>query len=363
MPLKLAVKLFASVREDLGCDSVAVSLDPGRSVNDLLETLCDCYPEIAARRGGLNVAVNHQLAAGVRVLAEDDDGYALWSIGTYGLGTITVLTVDPSMAPLYRTSDLWRSLLWLPRPDDAGTAWWSRLETPDRAADPAKGHSLAAALRVYQPETLQCHYGDDTHEFADFEYPIRSRLSDIPGASPLPLSWLILFSGLYLLAIGPLDFFVLRWLGREPWTWVTFPLTVVVFSAAALVGTAYAGADGDVPYLGTHYYQYAGAPAGVTVIPLVPYDDAVLGGHRVVALAEPAVHEHVRAPLLRVLHQKRLASPPVRRVPLGGRRLLVPLDALADDCVLLARVRRRLEGARLAARRARGGAIRRHELS
>jgi len=51
-----------------------------------------------------------------------------------------------------------------------------------------------------------------------------------------------------------------------------------LYPAPALVGTAYAGADGDVPYLGTHYYQYAGAPAGVTVIPLVPYDDAVLGG-------------------------------------------------------------------------------------
>jgi molybdopterin synthase catalytic subunit len=73
MPLELAVKLFASVREELGCDSVAVSLEVGGAVDDLLEILYTSYPEIAARRGGLKVAVNHEVARGGRVLSKDDE--------------------------------------------------------------------------------------------------------------------------------------------------------------------------------------------------------------------------------------------------------------------------------------------------
>ena len=73
MQLELEVKLFASVREELGCDSIAVSLNPGGQVDDLLRTLCERYPEIAARRGSLKVAVNHELVAPGHVLAKGDE--------------------------------------------------------------------------------------------------------------------------------------------------------------------------------------------------------------------------------------------------------------------------------------------------
>lgn len=46
----------------------------------------------------------------------------------------------------------------------------------------------------------------------------------------LPLEWLLALLILYLAVIGPLDYFVLKRIGRQMLTWVTFPVYVVVFS-------------------------------------------------------------------------------------------------------------------------------------
>lgn len=185
---------------------------------------------------------------GVWVVAADPEGHALWSIGTYGLGTVTVLAVDPAAQPLAQVDRLavWRALLWLPAADTQHSAWRWRV---DRAravgGDPMYPPSLLAALRAWQPAGYECAHNDTNFAFdgmdprATADQPIRDRLDDIPGASPLPLTWLIAFSVVYLFAIGPLDFFVLRWFKKEPWTWVTFPVTVLLFSGVALVGTSY----------------------------------------------------------------------------------------------------------------------------
>lgn len=49
---------------------------------------------------------------------------------------------------------------------------------------------------------------------------------------PLPLIAFVLF--LYVLAIGPGDYFILGYFNLRKWTWVTFPLTTLVFAAGAL---------------------------------------------------------------------------------------------------------------------------------
>ncbi|MES2789389.1 MAG: hypothetical protein V4719_07195 [Planctomycetota bacterium] len=49
---------------------------------------------------------------------------------------------------------------------------------------------------------------------------------------PLPLIAFVLF--LYVLAIGPGDYFILGRFNLRKWTWVTFPLTTVIFAAGAL---------------------------------------------------------------------------------------------------------------------------------
>ena len=49
---------------------------------------------------------------------------------------------------------------------------------------------------------------------------------------PLPLIAFVLF--LYVLAIGPGDYFILGYFNLRKWTWVTFPVTTLVFAAGAL---------------------------------------------------------------------------------------------------------------------------------
>jgi ABC-type transport system involved in multi-copper enzyme maturation permease subunit len=162
---------------------------------------------------------------GAWIRASAADGSPLWSTGRYGLGTVTLLLADPRVAPLSAVprDGLWRAVLSLPA---TGVA-----QVP---AD------LAAALHAIEPP-LRCalgkpSYGDPVETWSA---PVRTFLDDIPGVAPLPLTWLAAFSALYLLIIGPVDWFVLRRLRREPLTWVTYPTSIAVFSAVALIGTSW----------------------------------------------------------------------------------------------------------------------------
>lgn len=151
----------------------------------------------------------------------------LWVSGTYGLGTVHVLLVHPSHPALRSQGEaFWRHMLALPAGSGERTGWDAQLLDWMHATE---RHGT-------------CVMKQGPHEIASpegWESAIRRRLGDIPGVAPLPLTWLLLFSGLYLLVIGPVDYLVLRALGRQPLTWVTFPITVMVFSALALVGTSY----------------------------------------------------------------------------------------------------------------------------
>ncbi|NCG19993.1 MAG: hypothetical protein GWP91_13380, partial [Rhodobacterales bacterium] len=189
---------------------------------------------------------------GTWVMSSSDDGTPLWTIGSYGIGTVTVLSADPLVEPLSQVSrvDLWRNLLWLPKPIVDRQSW----DAHSAKAFPTTGGlagddraSLFAAQHRWISDDEDCFYNEGWQEFSgweelqavdQWERTVRDRLSDIPGASPLPISWLISFSVVYLLVIGPVDFFVLRYLRKEPWTWISFPLTVALFSGVALAGTS-----------------------------------------------------------------------------------------------------------------------------
>jgi len=155
--------------------------------------------------------------------AETETGDPLWVSGTYGLGTVHLFLTDVDALGVPRPL-LWRTLLWLPEP--AASA--PRVPLPPDLAQAldtqlAPNPAACAAISQWDPA-----------------WPvIRADLSDIPGVAPLPMSWLLLFSALYLLAIGPLDYLILKRLGRQPLTWITFPLTVALFSAIALIGTTW----------------------------------------------------------------------------------------------------------------------------
>jgi hypothetical protein len=169
-------------------------------------------------------------------LVEGSEG-PVWVMGTYGLGTVSVVAVDPRLRPLIPTvgaEPLWRLLTFLPATGEA--AGRDRLRGADGlAVERNLGVSEAAGggafnRRRHDPEPV---YGV---ALTEAEQGAMALLSDIPGVEPIPLTWLVGFAGLYLLLIGPLDYFLLRALRRELWTWVTFPVWIVLFSGIALAG-------------------------------------------------------------------------------------------------------------------------------
>ena len=76
--------------------------------------------------------------------------------------------------------------------------------------------------------------------FDDLIGQLRVSLESFPGVRLTPFSIVAGFCLLYLAIIGPLDYFLLRRLAKSfSWTWLTFPLTVAVCSAAAFYFSAW----------------------------------------------------------------------------------------------------------------------------
>ncbi|MEQ1508501.1 MAG: hypothetical protein ABMB14_40090, partial [Myxococcota bacterium] len=159
------------------------------------------------------------------------DGAPLWVTAPYGLGSVHVLLVDPDGALALRGDEgAWRRLLTLP-PEDGAAGDLLATEP-----NPAALHRILNLDAVEPWADYQSWESDAEH---GWESKIRERLSDIPGVAPLPMTWLVAFAVVYLVSIGPLDYAVLRLIGRQPWTWVTFPVLIVVFSGASLAMTSY----------------------------------------------------------------------------------------------------------------------------
>ncbi|MEN0065749.1 MAG: hypothetical protein AAGA48_26660 [Myxococcota bacterium] len=167
----------------------------------------------------------------------DKSGRPQWAIGAYGVGSVHVLLADPNVAPLAKVNrrKLWRTLLHLPAPRsrqlDLGplSEQWPGMRSAMHLTLDHAGH-----------ESTSSDYDGfaEPGVVAEHERWLRDRLSDIPNLAPLPVEWLLALGVFYLLWIGPFDYFILRALGRQTWTWVTFPLVIVLFGTAALVGAA-----------------------------------------------------------------------------------------------------------------------------
>lgn len=125
-----------------------------------------------------------------------------------GLGRCLFLGVDPHLRPVSdwgKIDTLWRELV-----RDSGRAGEGLRKEEARAAPlPDRFEIVEKRYREFEPLGLEA----------------RSVSMNV-------------FFGLligYLVVIGPLDYFILRRAGRLPWTWVTLPVAVVSFCAAAWV--------------------------------------------------------------------------------------------------------------------------------
>ena len=74
---------------------------------------------------------------------------------------------------------------------------------------------------------------------------LRCALDQFTGVRLIPFSWVAALIVVYLVLLGPVDYFFLRdLLRRMHWTWVTFPLLAIIFCLVALVLHARSRAPG-----------------------------------------------------------------------------------------------------------------------
>ena len=78
--------------------------------------------------------------------------------------------------------------------------------------------------------------GRVAHEgFRDLVGQLRTALDDFPGVTLVAFSWIAGLVLLYIVLIGPGDYFLLgRVIGGMHWTWVTFPALVLAFGGLAV---------------------------------------------------------------------------------------------------------------------------------
>jgi hypothetical protein len=155
----------------------------------------------AAGKVAMNVA---RLADVQGVVEAEDRGIPLVIRTARGFGQVVFVAADLDQSPLNKWSD--RSLLVA-----------RLLDMPAGRAEEVKENAA------------MMHYG-----YSDMAGQIRSALDQFTGVRLVPF-WLVasLIVG-YILLIGPADYFFLRKVvGRMEWTWLTFPLIVVVVCVLA----------------------------------------------------------------------------------------------------------------------------------
>jgi hypothetical protein len=131
--------------------------------------------------------------------------------GAHGFGRVTLIALDVDQKPFSDWAD--RALFWVraidlkrPRADQAG-------------AGPNVG---GGGARIFQ-------YGA-----SDLSTQLRVALEQFPGVKLIPFGWVAFFIFLYILLIGPGDYFFLKKvLKRMELTWITFPTIVVTVSLVA----------------------------------------------------------------------------------------------------------------------------------
>ena len=127
--------------------------------------------------------------------------------GPYGFGRVTLVGLDVDAKPFSAWPD--RTLFWVKVID---------LKAPAGAAD----STSAASQRIMN------------RSVSDFATMIRLALDQFQGMTVIPFGWVAGFIAIYILLIGPGDYFFLKKvLKRMELTWITFPTIVVTVSLLA----------------------------------------------------------------------------------------------------------------------------------
>lgn len=164
-------------------------------------------------RGSVPLVLCEAVRAGGQVLAEEPAGgggrsyLPLVAEQSYGMGTVLFVAFDPGAPGLRGWENLpvlWHRLLGVPKPREKGS---------QKVYSCNVGRALTSCLRLKE--------------------------------GSLSFFWVALFIVVYIVIAGPVDYVVLRRLGRLAWTWVTFPSYIVVFSCLGYF-LAYSAKGGDM---------------------------------------------------------------------------------------------------------------------
>ena len=132
--------------------------------------------------------------------------------GPYGFGRVTMIGLDVDQKPFSS---------W----DDKKLFWDKLLDLRDRGGD-STGNGRGNAV-----------YMNQSNEVSSLLF---GSLQQFPGVRLVPFGWVAFFVFLYILLIGPGDYFFLRKVvKRMEMTWVTFPLIVITVSGAAYAAAYY----------------------------------------------------------------------------------------------------------------------------
>jgi hypothetical protein len=112
------------------------------------------------------------------------------------------------------------------------------LDQPPIAQWPDRGRLISKLLealwRNVAPSDEQHRGGQVSHlGFADLTGQLTAALDQFHGVRLIPFSWVAGLIVLYIVLIGPADYFLLRRYGRMEFTWLTFSLVVLALGATA----------------------------------------------------------------------------------------------------------------------------------
>ncbi|HKI19430.1 MAG TPA: hypothetical protein VKA15_16210, partial [Isosphaeraceae bacterium] len=152
--------------------------------------------EGVAERGGSVLSVTANLPLVIR--------------GPHGFGRVTVVAIDVDQKPFSEWPD--RALFWA-----------SALDLRRQRTDLTNsGGNSGGGSRFYQSGV------------SDLSSQLRVALEQFPGVRLIPFGWVAFFIFLYILLIGPGDYFFLKKVvKRMELTWITFPTIVVTVSLVA----------------------------------------------------------------------------------------------------------------------------------
>jgi hypothetical protein len=130
--------------------------------------------------------------------------------GRYGFGRVTMLAVDVDQRPF----STW---------DDRSQFWVKAIDLRRSGGDVVLSGTQAGGGRFAQ------------NQVSDLAGALRTDLEQFPGIRLIPFGWVAFFIFVYILLIGPGDYFFLKKVlrGRMELTWLTFPTIVILVSALA----------------------------------------------------------------------------------------------------------------------------------